>query len=447
MTENNRMKRFHFFFFLVLFCSATVSSFSQNIGFERDRHISMLHVIKDDIKKNYYDPNFRGINLDERFKAAEEKLKQANAIGQMSAIIAQTLSEFKDSHLFFVPPGKANKTKYGFEMKMYGDKCLVSRVHEKSDAYKKGLRIGDEILAVEKYIPLRENLLLMNYYFRTLRPVPVLSLDVLKSDGKKMNLAVEAKIVPGRLMMDLANSSTDYNTYFREREDAYYKGQKQFVFKKPKEFIVWQIPEFNLDSSKIDAMINQAADFSGLIIDLRGNGGGYVETLKSLLGNLFDKNIKIGDEKSRKETKEILVKTRGKSAFKGNLQVLIDSESGSASEIFAKVIQLEKRGTILGDLSAGAVMESRYFGHEAGIGVVAPYGASVTIADLIMTDGKSLENLGVMPDEKIIMTPQDVANNRDTVLAKAVKNLGFEMSPEEAGSLFLKEKEKLREEY
>jgi C-terminal processing protease CtpA/Prc len=441
------MKYLRLLFCLFAISITAASSFAQNLKFEKGRHISILRTIKEDIKKQYYDPNFRGINLDEKFNLAEEKLNQATSIGQMSGIIAQTLVDFKDSHLFFAPPGKANKTKYGFEMQMFGEKCFVTKVYEKGDAYKKGLRIGDEIAAIEKIIPTRENMWLLNYFYRALRPKPLLNLEITKDGSKIVPLQVEAKIIQGRLLIDLANSASDFSNYLRESENSYIQAQTQFVYKSGKDFMIWQMPAFNLDPSKMDSMVEEAEGFSGLIIDLRGNGGGRVDSLKRLIANFFDKDIKVGDEKTRKESNEVIAKTRKKNIFKGNLIVLIDSESGSASEIFAKVIQLEKRGKILGDISAGAVMESRFFSHQTGVDIVAPYGVSVTIADMIMTDGKSLENIGVTPDEIIIPAAQDLANKRDIVLAKAVKNLGFNLSSEEAGSIFAKEKDKYKENY
>src|SRR5207253_1910338 len=98
-----------------------------------------------------------------------------------------------------------------------------------------------------------------------------------------------------------------------------------------------------------------------LILDLRGNGGGAEETLLRLIGNFFDHDIKVGDLKSRKEEKPMVAKTRGAAGFSGKLVVLIDSNSGSAAELFARVVQLEKRGAVIGDLSAGAVMLARHY--------------------------------------------------------------------------------------
>ena len=58
---------------------------------DRDRGVTMLRWIKDELKKNYYDPNFRGMDVDARFKTAEDKLKQATSLGQVMTIIAQAL--------------------------------------------------------------------------------------------------------------------------------------------------------------------------------------------------------------------------------------------------------------------------------------------------------------------------------------------------------------------
>ena len=147
-------------------------------------------------------------------------------------------------------------------------------------------------------------------------------------------------------------------------------------------------------------------------------GGGYVSALQRVAGYFFDHDVKIADRKGRKEMKPQVAKTRGDRVFKGDLVVLIDSRSASAAEIFARLIQIEKRGTVLGDQSAGKVMESRFFPHKSGIDVVAFWGLSITDADVIMTDGKSLEKTGVTADELSLPTANDLAAKRDPTLAR-----------------------------
>lgn len=410
---------------------------AQNTGYERDRHKTMLETIKNDIKKNYYDPNLRGIDIEAKYKTAVEKIEQATAIGQMSTIIAQFVMEFDDSHLFFIPPSKANKTSYGFDMRMVGDKCFVYEVDKKSDAAKKGLQVGDEIYSFEGFTPARDSLWKMRYYFYTLRPRGGLKLGIVKPDGKEAVYEIVAKITPGKQIMDLTGA--DINQFIRESEDAERRETKQYYYDKIPNLFIWKMNSFSLEPSKVDDIIDKARKSENLIIDLRGNGGGRVDMLLRLIGNFFPENVKVGDEKMRKETKEIIAKTRGKDNYKGKLTVLIDSESGSASEVFSKVMQLEKRGTIIGDQSAGAVMESRFFGRQTGVDIVAFYGTSITIADLIMKDGKSLEKIGVTPDLRMLPTAQDLANKRDPVLAKAIELHGFKATPEEAGKFFPEE--------
>jgi carboxyl-terminal processing protease len=176
-----------------------------------------------------------------------------------------------------------------------------------------------------------------------------------------------------------------------------------------------------------------------LILDLRGNGGGYELTLVQLLGHFFDRKVKVGDIKRRTEVKPLHSNKLGGTPYQGKLIVLLDSESASASELFARTIQIEKRGIVLGDRSSGSVMRSKRHVHEIGAFGVVFFGASITDADVIMTDGSSLEHIGVVPDELLLPTGEDLAATRDPVLARALELAGVKMSPEKAGTLFPRE--------
>jgi C-terminal processing protease CtpA/Prc len=99
-------------------------------------------------------------------------------------------------------------------------------------------------------------------------------------------------------------------------------------------------------------------------------------------------------------------------------------------------VQLEKRGVVIGDVSAGAVMRSKQYDHNLGTDTVIFFGASITDADVVMTDGKSLERVGVIPDEVKVPTASDLAAKRDPVLAYAAILAGVNISPEKAGALF-----------
>jgi C-terminal processing protease CtpA/Prc len=201
--------------------------------------------------------------------------------------------------------------------------------------------------------------------------------------------------------------------------------------------IIMRLPDFVFDPDRSDEMLNKIRSYDVLILDLRGNPGGYVTFLSRFLGGMFDHEIKIAEPVGRKSTSPTLTKSRGGKTFRGKLIVLIDSNSASAAELFARVVQLEKRGVVVGDRSAWMVMEARIHPHE----VLVMHGAfnfavSVTEADMIMADGKSLEKIGVVPDEKVVPTPMDLASGRDPALARAAALAGLDLTPEAAGKLF-----------
>ncbi len=81
-------------------------------------------------------------------------------------------------------------------------------------------------------------------------------------------------------------------------------------------------------------------------------------------------------------------------------------------------------------------MRSRIYPHQIGLDTVVFYAVSVTDADLIMADGKSLENVGVTPDEILLPTADDLRSQKDSVLSRAIAMAGAALDPVEAGKLF-----------
>lgn len=400
---------------------------------DRDRGRLMLKAIKNNLTKHYYDPNFHGMDIESRFKAAEEKISQAQSLSQIFGVIGQVLVDLGDSHTFFVPPGRVNRIEYGWLMQIVGDKCYVNAVRPGSDAAAKGLKEGDQIVSIDGIAPNRQNLWVINYAYRTLRPKPGMRLVVIKPDGQQHQVDVLAKIQPGKKVMDLTGD--DIWTLIRESETESRLNRHQYV-ELGDDLLIWKMPQFDLPDNKVDELAGKFRNKKALILDLRGNGGGLEDTMLRLIGHVFDRSITVGELKRRKETKPLIAKTRGKDAFAGKLIVLIDSESGSASELFARVVQLEKRGRVIGDVSAGAVMRSVQHSLQLGLDVVTFYGVSITDADVIMSDGKSLERAGVTPDEIKLPSPADMAEKRDPVLAYAASLLGVTLSPEKAGQMF-----------
>jgi C-terminal processing protease CtpA/Prc len=81
-------------------------------------------------------------------------------------------------------------------------------------------------------------------------------------------------------------------------------------------------------------------------------------------------------------------------------------------------------------------MEALPYPFRLGNDPLLYYVLSVTDANLVMTDGRSLEGAGVTPDETMRPTAQDLAAGRDPVLSRAAHLAGLELDPAAAGKLF-----------
>ena len=114
----------------ILLIPAAITQAQKVESKDRDRGQIMLNLIKDELKKNYYDPQYRGMDLDARFKTASDKIKEATSVGQIMGTIAQVLIELDDTHTYFIPPSRTVETDYGWTMMAVGDRCFVSSVDE-----------------------------------------------------------------------------------------------------------------------------------------------------------------------------------------------------------------------------------------------------------------------------------------------------------------------------
>ncbi len=404
---------------------------------DRASVLVMLENVSKDIRKYYYDPQLHGVDWEAEVAAAKSKIKNATSSSVALTQIAAVLNTLNDSHTFFIPPQRTTRHDYGFRMAMIGDRCYVAQVRPGSDAEAKGVKPGDEIVVIERLLPSRELLPKLDYQLNALSPQSAVRFGLRDPNGRGRVIIVAAKIVELDQVRNLATQSggVDHQNMIRDLEYKRYLARIRTA-SLGDELLCAKIPSLSYLEQEVNGLVDRARKHQALIIDLRGNPGGAIETLRYLLGGIFEKDVKIGDRKGRKELKPEIAKSRGGKSFGGKLVVLVDSQSSSAAEVFARVVQLEKRGVVIGDRSAGSVMEAKFFTYKMGAQIVVFYGASITQSDIIMADGKSLEHNGVTPDELNLPTAADLAAGRDPVLADAAARLGAKLTPEDAGKMF-----------
>ncbi|HZH97413.1 MAG TPA: S41 family peptidase, partial [Fimbriimonadaceae bacterium] len=197
-----------------------------------------------------------------------------------------------------------------------------------------------------------------------------------------------------------------------------------------------KVPTFDVgyNRKRVEDLMTEAGKAKNLILDLRSNPGGAVINLTHLMGLLLPEGTPIGTFISR-STVSRFVKERGGSptdlvaiahwspmklkaqknevpVFKGNVAVLINGGSGSASEIAAAALKESLNAPLIGTKSAGAVLVS----------VMAPmphgYMLQYPITDYITMQGLRLEGNGVQP---VVEAPAAVRfGEPDVAVEKAV---------------------------
>jgi C-terminal processing protease CtpA/Prc len=319
-------------------------------------------------------------------------------------------------------------------MRVIGETPYIFAVKPGSDAAAKGLQAGDAVLSVDGNAPNRRNTQVFRYRYYLVRPTPAMRMVVQSPGGQPRQLDVATRIDQGKRVIDLTQGE-DIWEILRRLENS--SDEQRFADSSDKSILIWNIPSFLVDEGEFKRIAGRLDKYKSVVLDLRGNSGGYVKSLTCLLGCFFDHDVTIAQPRGReKNMKPIIAKTQGQKAFTGKLVVIVDSDTGSGAELFARVIQLEKRGIVVGDRTAGAVMQSRSYSKEMGGDNIVIYGISIAESELIMTDGESLEKVGVAPDVIALPTGADLAAGRDPVLTRAVALVGALIPPAEAGKLF-----------
>ncbi len=180
----------------------------------------------------------------------------------------------------------------------------------------------------------------------------------------------------------------------------------------------------------LDSAFNEikTKKITSLIIDLRGNGGGrdaYGSLLFSYLTDTtfryyqkLETSSKILDEK---EHPNLSVQQPNKNYFKGNVYLLINGLSFSATSEFCTVVKNNKRAIFIGEETGGT-----YCGNTSGkfIQIVLPYSHfsifTPTIKYTMFTTDKKNTDRGIIPDYIIKPTVEDLINKKDVQLYKAI---------------------------
>lgn len=157
---------------------------------------------------------------------------------------------------------------------------------------------------------------------------------------------------------------------------------------------------------------------SGLIIDLRNDGGGYLDTAVAITSEFLGEGVVLYEEYNDGSRQTYDVRGGGL-ATEIPLVILVNQGTASASEILAGAIQDYGRGKLVGETTfgKGSVQISRILSNDQGA-------LKVTIAHWLTPHERLIHGLGLEPDVVVVLTEEDTQAQRDPQLDAAIELLG-----------------------
>jgi carboxyl-terminal processing protease len=152
------------------------------------------------------------------------------------------------------------------------------------------------------------------------------------------------------------------------------------------------------------------------ILDLRGNGGGLLETAVDVASQFLREGVVLREDRKNEGERVYEVRSGGK-ALDQPLVVLVNGGTASASEIVAGALQDYKRGTLIGEKTFGkGSVQLIYELSDASR-------LHVTVAKWFTPNNNAIDSKGLTPDIEVLISDEDRANNRDPQLERAISFL------------------------
>ncbi|WP_264565689.1 S41 family peptidase [Flavobacterium sp. N3904] len=278
-----------------------------------------------------------------------------------------------DPHSIYIPPSeqaeiaetmKGDFVGIGINFYMYNDSVAVINPVKNGPSAKAGIKAGDRILYADK-VKLFGRKLPNDSLYATLKGEAGSQIELTvyrKSEHKKIKITIQRDIIPLK-SVDVA-LLLDQTTGFIK---------------------INRFAETTFDEFKTGLASLQKQGMKTLVIDVRDNGGGYMEEAIAIADEFLKDKELIVFTKSKKNVVEKTFATQQGTFENGRVFVLINENSASASEILAGAIQDNDRGTIVGRRSFGKGLVQREMDFKDGSAV------RLTIARYYTPTGRSIQ--------------------------------------------------------
>lgn len=159
-----------------------------------------------------------------------------------------------------------------------------------------------------------------------------------------------------------------------------------------------------------------AAGVRGVVLDLRDNGGGYLDQAQSVAGIWLNREIVVSERRDGKETDHL--RSTGEVVLDDvKTVILINENSASASEIVAGALKDHDKAELVGQTTFGKGTVQQLFELPGGQKL------KVTIARWYTPKGVNITDTGIKPDQKVELNAEDVNANKDPQLRAAKRRI------------------------
>ncbi len=381
------------------------------------------------IDEGYFDPSFGGVDWERARRELRPEAAAARTVGEVRAVIGTLLGRLGASHLGLIPaelletmgrpPGRgAPGGETGIDARLVDGALLVTEVRSGTPAERAGIRRGWEIVAADG---------------AAVRPLAArLQRELPASSARELILtaALRSRLtgaVGRRVAVVLADGrGRERRVLFELEEPAGHRFSIGLL-----ENLVARVEVRELDGDigyvALDGFIDPLrvvpafADAverlraaRGLVVDVRGNGGGMLPVVTGIAGFLVGgASPSLGVLRTREATLRAVVNPR-RGAFAGPLAVLVDGLAASGAEVFAAGLRSLGRARIFGTTSSGMVLGGRIVHLPNGDALLYPFAGFTT------TSGTALEGAGVVPDVEVRLSRESLLAGRDPVVDAAV---------------------------
>ena len=291
----------------------------------------------------------------------------------LEGVAVNNMLQNLDPHSLYLPPQQAESVNerldggfngIGIEYQLLRDTLYITQVYDKGPAMKAGIVPGARVIDVDgkRFSGTHLTADLVNKAFKGEKDSEI-ALSVLQEDNKSLK---QYKIKRG--YVDLTSL------------DASYMVSPQVGYVKISKFAATTDNDFRSAVKKL-----QADGMKKLVLDLRGNGGGYLSAATELASEFLEKGRLIVYTKGVHEPRTDYFATDTGLFHNGKLAVLIDEYSASASEILAGALQDLDRAIIVGRRSFGKGLVQQQFGFNDGSAV------NLTVARYYTPSGRSIQ--------------------------------------------------------